>query len=169
MTDFGPVGVTNEFAVPDDPKSLCAHPKLEWYKDYRFVSPAPSLRPFPLRAIFWNTLAALSLISSAAGASAREISSWAQGEGSQVLFKDRIIASYHAEHSSKELCTSATSHGPDFVSFEENMFCDMSLKQTWPLCNADMNRRCYDWNSHSIIDGLRRKREVRYARIEEWK
>ena len=169
MTDFGPVGVTNQFSVPDDPKSLCTHPKLEWYKDYRFVSPAPSLRPLPFKAMLLNALGVFSLISGAAGASAKKISSWMQDESSQILFKDRIIASHHAEHSSQELCASATSHGPDFVSFDENLFCDMSLKQIWPLCSDDVRSKCYDWSSHSIVDGWRRKREVKYARVEEWR
>ncbi|KAF2444021.1 hypothetical protein P171DRAFT_494147 [Karstenula rhodostoma CBS 690.94] len=169
MTDFGPVGVTNDFQVPDDPKSLCLHPKLEWYKDYRFVSPAPSLKPLFFKAMFVNTLGILSLIKSAAGASVSQVSSWTHDEGPEVSFKARIIASHHAEHSSRELCTSTTSYGPDFVSFDERMFCDMTQKQLWPLCNEKVTKKCYDWHSHTIVDGRRRKREVRYAQIEEWR
>jgi hypothetical protein len=169
MPDFGPVGATNDFQVPDDPKGLCRHPKMEWYKDYRFISPAPSLRPLPFKSMFFNTLGILSLIASAAGESVRQVSPWAYDEDPEVLFKVRIISSHHTEHSSKELCASATSYGPDFVSFAENMFCDMTQKQLWPLCNEKVTKKCYDWGSHTIVDGRKRKREVRYAQVEEWR
>ncbi|KAJ4291016.1 hypothetical protein N0V90_010212 [Kalmusia sp. IMI 367209] len=169
MTDFGPVGATNDFQVPDNPKSLCKHPKLEWYKDYRFISPAPSLRPLPFKAMFLNALGIFSLITNTAGASTKQFSTWTESDGPEVLFKSRIIASHHAEHSSEELCSSETSYGPDFVSFEESLFCDMALKQTWPLCSEKVTRKCYDWNSHTIVDGWKRKREVRYATVEEWR
>ncbi|KAL8865488.1 MAG: hypothetical protein Q9174_006859 [Haloplaca sp. 1 TL-2023] len=44
--------------------------------------------------------------------------------------------STHEGHSAKELCEHDTSAGPDFVSMKEGLFCDMSEKKLWPLCDG---------------------------------
>ncbi|KAH6689858.1 hypothetical protein F5X68DRAFT_189578 [Plectosphaerella plurivora] len=38
------------------------------------------------------------------------------------------------ERSAIELCSSPFSHGPDFVSVREGMYCDMHEKRLWKLC-----------------------------------
>ena len=40
-------------------------------------------------------------------------------------FDDRLVTSVHEQHSARELCENDHSYGPDFVSFSENLFCDM--------------------------------------------
>ena len=50
------------------------------------------------------------------------------------IFDGHLIVSHHEQHSAVELCEAHYSVGPDFVSFHEEIFCDMYTKQTWPLC-----------------------------------
>jgi len=171
MADFGPVGSQNDFGVPANPQSLCTHPKLEWYRDTIFLSPAPALRPFPVKAMLLHAFGLLGFATSAAAASVGQFASWVGGgdEPAQTVFRDKIIGSWHVEHGAGELCASSTSYGPDFVSFADGVFCDMKEKKPWPLCGGSVTRKCYDWESHTVVDGWRRKREVRYARVEEWR
>lgn len=46
----------------------------------------------------------------------------------------QLIKSGSQYHSASELCGSATSYGPDFVSIHEGIFCDMDQKKVWPIC-----------------------------------
>ena len=46
-----------------------------------------------------------------------------------------VVISTSPNHSAKELCQSPTSWGHDFVSDAENLFCDMSSKKLWPVCD----------------------------------
>ena len=64
-TDFGKMGDSNDFTIPNDPSSLCNFPSLEWYKTSIFHSAAPSLRPVALLSM---VLSVLSLVQSAVGA-----------------------------------------------------------------------------------------------------
>ncbi|KAL8705965.1 MAG: hypothetical protein Q9201_000959 [Fulgogasparrea decipioides] len=57
---------------------------------------------------------------------------WTNPPDSQ--FQGELVMSSHESHSAKELCEHDNSAGPDFVSFHENVFCDMSTKKMWPLC-----------------------------------
>ena len=68
------------------------------------------------------------------------------------------------------------SHGPDFVSFSEGVFCDMDRKRWWPLCNGTMTsapaadagkKGCYHWDTHSLVVG-EGKRARNYTHVEEW-
>ena len=78
-----------------------------------------------------------------------------------------LIASPHDRHSAKELCESESSHGPDFISSSEGIFCDMDTKIHWPLCDQMTEDQCYHWDTHSLV--LREDRVPRnYSHVEEW-
>ncbi|KAF2463777.1 uncharacterized protein BDR25DRAFT_347010 [Lindgomyces ingoldianus] len=166
--DFGPVDSSNHFNVPENPTALCNYPKLEWYRQPIFQSAAPSFRPFTFSHML-TVLNVFSLIGSTLGAPIKKLPSWNWDERNQVSFRPSIVGSHDVRHSSRYLCASLTSWGPDFVSFEEGIFCDMSLKKTWPLCGGKVAKNCYDWQIHAILDGRRRKREIRYRNAIEWK
>lgn len=55
-----------------------------------------------------------------------------------------VIISTSQYHSATELCNSDNSWGHDFVSSTENMFCDMELKQLWPVCSTSKASACFD-------------------------
>ncbi|KAF2214016.1 hypothetical protein CERZMDRAFT_96042 [Cercospora zeae-maydis SCOH1-5] len=50
---------------------------------------------------------------------------------------DQFMISSLEQHSSKELCESAASWGPDFTA-PKGQFCDMKRKVLTPLCSAAM-------------------------------
>ena len=66
-------------------------------------------------------------------------------------FGGRLVTSVHEQHSARGLCENDYSYGPDFVSFSENVFCDMETKQQWPLCDGGrIEEGCYDLTTHSL-------------------
>lgn len=84
----------------------------------------------------------------------------------------QIVVSKDAQHSAKELCESATSHGPDFVSVPEKLFCDMGTKTLWLFCENDEDEKpCFDLDT-KLIRGAnivgRDTASVGYARVTEW-
>lgn len=68
-------------------------------------------------------------------------------------FDDQLILSKSKHHSAKLLCESATSVGPDFVSLDEQLFCDMQTKKTWQLCGGGNMTGCFDQKSAKIVAG----------------
>jgi hypothetical protein len=84
-------------------------------------------------------------------------------------FKDRRVGSHDARHNSTALCSHPLSHGPDFVSFHEGVFCDMVARRTWPLCSSKRQYGCYDWNTHTLADSKLKKRKMGYSEVIEWK
>lgn len=76
-----------------------------------------------------------------------------QGVKQPSLFDDKLILSKSKHHSAKMLCESATSVGPDFVSLDEQLFCDMHTKKTWQLCGAGNATGCFDQKSYKIVAG----------------
>ena len=78
-----------------------------------------------------------------------------------------LVASPHDTHSAQQLCESATSHGPDFVSFSENIFCDMDTKEHWPLCKSDGDDHCYHWDTHSLVR-YAKSTPREYSHVEHW-
>ncbi|KAF6235251.1 hypothetical protein HO173_006445 [Letharia columbiana] len=86
----------------------------------------------------------------------------------------RLVSSPHGKHSATDLCGSELSHGPDFVSWSERVFCDMGTKVSWPLCGSggsvggeEGEGECYEWETHSLVTGGR-KVARHYATVEEW-
>jgi len=60
---------------------------------------------------------------------------------------DRLVVSNITQHSAKNLCNSATSWGPDFVSESEGQFCDMNTKTLMPLCSKADIEGCVNVDS----------------------
>lgn len=79
-----------------------------------------------------------------------------------------IIGSQDASHSALKLCQSETSHGSDFVSFHEGVFCDMETKTPWPLCSDSVKDDCYRWETHTLIDAGGHTAK-NYDNIQHWR
>jgi hypothetical protein len=43
--------------------------------------------------------------------------------------------------------------GPDLVSLQENMFCDMSTRATYPVCSGDDDGACFDLDANTLKGG----------------
>lgn len=107
---------------------------------------------------------------------------WSIRESRAILakrhtFPGRLITSPSLAHSAKELCESDKSLGPDFVSFHEGLFCDMSEKELWPLCETEDHTGCFDASAHTMrISSLSRRDqasgrvipEKEYIEIQSW-
>jgi hypothetical protein len=63
---------------------------------------------------------------------------------------DRLVISSLANHSARELCDHPNSLGPDFVSREEKLFCDMETGTLWPLCGETRRASCFDLHSRQM-------------------
>lgn len=83
-------------------------------------------------------------------------------------FDDQLVVSSHATHSAKGLCASDRSKGPDSVSLEEQVYCDMAAKIEWPLCNSTVPVNCYDVESHSLKRPGSKLAKRRYREITHW-
>jgi len=91
--------------------------------------------------------------------------------------RGQLVKSGAQYHSATELCGSATSYGPDFVSLSENLYCDMEQKKTWPLCQTADQKTCFDnaankmrlgpGNNRRDGKGIVLPRKV-YNNVEQW-
>jgi len=50
--------------------------------------------------------------------------------------ENRLVVSSYTGHSAVQVCESESSWGPDFASLAEGIFCDMCLRQAYPLCSG---------------------------------
>lgn len=61
-----------------------------------------------------------------------------------------LVVSENPLHSAKETCEHPGSYGPDFVSTVEGVYCDMSVKEWWPLCSNAIISGCFDLNGQMM-------------------
>ena len=58
----------------------------------------------------------------------------------------------HQEHSAEELCRSPYSHGPNFGTFHEQLFCDMHTRTLYPFCmDENAGETCYNVEANTLI------------------
>lgn len=77
-----------------------------------------------------------------------------QTTNSTANTQDNLIISTDPKHSAQILCQSTTSSGPDFISMTEGLFCDMDVKQLWPLCSSiNASSSCFDTTSNTLLTG----------------
>jgi hypothetical protein len=157
-------GDGNDYTLPPNTAELCWPPNTEW-----FLEPEPQTSSGFRRTSPLNILQILVFAVDTVRASVlKSRQSSGSSEGSNTSWQSTLIGSNHTTHSAKTLCDDSNSWGPDFVSFEEGVFCDMTTKKTWPLCDDATARHCYDWSSHSLVGGGLFKREMKYAKVEVW-
>ncbi|KAM5341688.1 hypothetical protein ACJ41O_014719 [Fusarium nematophilum] len=84
-------------------------------------------------------------------------------------FADTLVVDDNLGHSTKELCESETSDGPDFVNIADGNFCRMSDKSLWPLCADFAADNCFDPHTNSLrVDGVV-ARDQEYKNVITWK
>ncbi|KAF2855908.1 hypothetical protein T440DRAFT_438333 [Plenodomus tracheiphilus IPT5] len=91
--------------------------------------------------------------------------------GVKNLDPDRLTVSHMSGHSAKELCEDSMSLGPDFVSKEEGLFCDMETATLWPLCTAIQAVDCFDLQTQNVNTNTTKRSfpAKTYKIIDEWK
>ncbi|KAL8873503.1 MAG: hypothetical protein Q9174_001040 [Haloplaca sp. 1 TL-2023] len=89
--------------------------------------------------------------------------------------RKKLVVSTYRGQSAQELCDSTTSRGPDFVSLDEEKYCDMSEKKVYELCSGRFTRDCFSLDRHSkrirrrnggsgINDAVHRE----YDKVDQW-
>jgi hypothetical protein len=90
---------------------------------------------------------------------------------SRAKMASQLVVSDAASHSASYLCNADSSHGPDFVSTHEGLFCDMGSRIVWPLCNhtdGTSTGNCFDLEARLLIHNLHSKRDSPYNRVTVW-
>ncbi|KAI1122808.1 hypothetical protein F5Y10DRAFT_253288 [Nemania abortiva] len=73
------------------------------------------------------------------------------------------------QHSAEDLCGSATSFGPDFLNVQTGIFCRMSDKTTWPVCDgANTTDNCFNNNLNQLVINGVAARDEPYRKIINW-
>lgn len=75
---------------------------------------------------------------------------------------DKLVINSRPEQSAITLCNSPTSRGSDFVSVDEDLFCDMDTKTLYPLCSQKVTTGCFDVDAEKLQ--LRKRGEGRFTR-----
>ncbi|KAF2183549.1 hypothetical protein K469DRAFT_582486 [Zopfia rhizophila CBS 207.26] len=82
-------------------------------------------------------------------------------------FPDHVTVSHMDAHSARDLCESLTSRGGDFAAVhgKEKLFCDMTKKQLFDVCDEDITTACFDHEKRSFRDvGAKiRKRDLSFG------
>jgi len=81
--------------------------------------------------------------------------------------RNELVVTSYAKHTATRICGDKNSVGPDLVSTDEGMFCDMENKKLFPLCAKATDTDCFDQGS-SQLKTESRKRAVKYNRIMRW-
>ncbi|KAI2614879.1 hypothetical protein GGR54DRAFT_321920 [Hypoxylon sp. NC1633] len=81
---------------------------------------------------------------------------------------NRLVMSNSAQHAAETLCESETSVGPDFVNVADGLFCRMSDKSLWPLCDAALVDNCFNTDTHQLIVNGVSARDMPYDNVLDW-
>lgn len=92
--------------------------------------------------------------------------------GVKNLDPERLTISHMPGHSAREVCQDSMSLGPDFVSKEEGLFCDMEKATLWSLCSAVQTVDCFDLETQHVRTNTKKRSSTQgkiYKVVEEWK
>lgn len=85
--------------------------------------------------------------------------------------QEQLVVSSKSRHSAKELCSSPTSWGPDFID-PHGWYCDMESKTLHALCSVKKVAGCVDVDGKALKKrGTHGKREARlktYKTVTHW-
>ncbi|KAI0116432.1 hypothetical protein GGR51DRAFT_574711 [Nemania sp. FL0031] len=87
----------------------------------------------------------------------------------QPPIRKSLVIGDSDRHSAEELCGSATSFGPDFLNVQTGIFCRMSDKTTWPVCDGiQAIDNCFNKDLSQLIINRVAAREEPYRHIIDW-
>ncbi|KAJ8109145.1 hypothetical protein ONZ43_g6215 [Nemania bipapillata] len=80
-----------------------------------------------------------------------------------------LVIGSSEKHSAEGLCGSETSFGPDFLNTQTGMFCRMSDKTTWPVCDGGaIIDNCFNNNLNQLVINGFATRDEPYKNIIDW-
>ncbi|RSL64196.1 hypothetical protein CEP53_004140 [Fusarium sp. AF-6] len=86
----------------------------------------------------------------------------------------RVVVTKEAGYNTTDLCTSETSWGPDFVSLDEGLYCDMDSRELLSVCQEDKDVvPCFDAETMKIEYGDKVARDAipqqkEFTEIIQW-
>jgi len=85
-------------------------------------------------------------------------------------FNDALIINNSLEQSASALCGSHTSVGPDYANMEEGLFCRMSDKTLFPICDQHrgIHDNCFDSTLQQLIVNGKAARDSPYKKVTNW-
>ncbi|KAI1174387.1 hypothetical protein F4777DRAFT_554382 [Nemania sp. FL0916] len=82
---------------------------------------------------------------------------------------NHLVISGTEKHSSRTLCDSDTSWGPDFLNMETGTFCRMTDKTHWSVCDgAKTTDNCFNTDLKALVINGVSARDKAYERITDW-
>lgn len=85
---------------------------------------------------------------------------------------ETLVVSHFPSHSAREVCEDPMSLSPDFVSVQEALFCDMTLRRLWPICSPTLTEDCFNIPELMIKAKKDHKRSATarkiYTKLYEW-
>jgi hypothetical protein len=92
--------------------------------------------------------------------------------GIKQALSETIVISHFPSHSAREMCEDPMALSSDFVSVQEGLFCDMTLRKLWPVCTPTVKTECFDIPSLSLhVKGPQKRNDVsnkQYTKQHEW-
>lgn len=88
-----------------------------------------------------------------------------------------LVITQQVGHSAKELCEHPNSYGPDLVSLNDGLYCDMVDKTLYNLCDKRITSNCFDLGNRRLVGLLNARgesstagvRQKLYENVAEWK
>ncbi|KAF2468327.1 uncharacterized protein BDR25DRAFT_203090, partial [Lindgomyces ingoldianus] len=64
--------------------------------------------------------------------------------GIKQALSETLVVSHFPSHSAREMCEDPMAFSWDFVSVQEGLLCDMTLRKLWPVCTPSLKTECFD-------------------------
>ncbi|KAH7408787.1 hypothetical protein DE146DRAFT_752900 [Phaeosphaeria sp. MPI-PUGE-AT-0046c] len=95
----------------------------------------------------------------------RKVSAWTGNTKRESLplmgrSDDSLVISSLSGQNATALCEQPNSYGPDFISLEEGIYCNMETRETLAICSSTVVGDCFDVDStsHILKDGAHKPR-----------
>jgi hypothetical protein len=92
--------------------------------------------------------------------------------GIKKTLDETLVISHFPSHSAREMCEDPMAFSSDFVSVQEGLFCDMTLRKLWPVCTTTHTTECFDVSGMTLnIEVPHKRRDVtnkQYTKQYEW-
>ncbi|KAF1976715.1 hypothetical protein BU23DRAFT_565404 [Bimuria novae-zelandiae CBS 107.79] len=123
------------FPSREDAKKLCGNSLKAYTGSFEEIS-----LPTPYEVMEWN--------------GGKDFDVDKRGASSHMGRSDnRLVISSRSDQNATALCEKSHSYGPDFISLEEGIYCNMETRETLPLCSSSITGDCFDVDTHSHIIG----------------
>ncbi|KAK7429152.1 hypothetical protein QQZ08_004367 [Neonectria magnoliae] len=83
-------------------------------------------------------------------------------------FDEQLVMDNSSDHATTQLCESETSVGPDFLNIADGLFCRMSDKTLWPICDDATTDGCFSLEEQQLVINGVVQRTKKYSQVVTW-